>query len=127
MHDTKNQVITTFLVAVILLLCYGITFENYTYALGSQTTIFSTDSAPYGTPYKDWLAKMWNWSAGIPASVHPFKTGYTPEKCALHQEGPVWFLTPVPETNQAVIHSCTVPAGKAIAFDIESGECDSGL
>jgi hypothetical protein len=87
---------------------------------------FATNSAPYCTAYRNWLSELWQWSVGIPATVHPFKN-YTPEKCALHQAGPVWFLPSVPETNQTVIHICTIPAGKAVAFDIESGECDRGL
>ena len=124
MYDTKSRMAV--LVVSVLSLASIAQASTYMYAMASEPAIFSTDSSPYGTPYKDWLARMWNWSAGIPASVHPFK-GYTPEKCALHQQGPVWFLPPVPETNQKVIHSCTIPAGKAIAFDIESGECDSGL
>jgi hypothetical protein len=126
MYGTKNLEVTFIIAIVVLSLACIILVETYRFAMGSEPAIFSTDTAPYGTPYKNWLAKMWNWSASIPAPFHPFK-GYTPEKCALHQLGPVWFLPPVPETNKKVIQSCTIPAGKAVAFDIESGECDSGL
>src|SRR3954462_509594 len=52
---------------------------------------FSKDSAPYGVPYKEWLARWWNWTVSLPTQQHP-RDNFTPEKCVAGQKGPVWFL-----------------------------------
>jgi hypothetical protein len=48
----------------------------------------------------------------------------TGEKCAIGQEGSVWFLNYPPGTREL---TCTIPAGKAVLFPILSGECDYGV
>jgi hypothetical protein len=97
-----------------------------TYAAGTTPDIFLKNSSPYGISYGNWLTKWWQWYIGIPAKDHP-NNNPAPQNCALHQQGPVWFLSNLPETKQIVIHNCTVPSGKAIAFTIETGECDLGM
>jgi hypothetical protein len=85
--------------------------------------VFSKDSAPYGIPYGDWLAKWWQWSFSIPTAQHP-RDEYTPEKCAINQEGPVWFLAD--QLGGIEERTCTIPAGKAIFVPLLVGVCDYG-
>ncbi len=83
--------------------------------------VFSKDSAPYGIPYGEWLAKWWQWSFSIPTAQHP-RDAYTPEKCTLNQEGPVWFLAD--QLGGQEERTCIIPAGKAIFVPLLVGECD---
>jgi hypothetical protein len=83
--------------------------------------VLSKDSAPYGIPYGDWLAKWWQWTFSIPTAQHP-RDAYTPEKCALNQKGPVWFLAD--QLGGQEERTCTIPAGKAIFIPLLVGECD---
>ena len=74
--------------------------------------VFSKDSKPYDIPYGEWLAKWWQWTFSIPTAQHP-RDAYTPEKCAINQEGPVWFLADQlgGREEHTYLH---LPAGKAI-------------
>ena len=83
--------------------------------------VFSKDSTPYGIPYGEWLAKWWQWSFSIPTAQHP-RDAYTPEKCTLNQEGPVWFLAD--QLGGQEERTCTIPAGKAIFVPLLVGQCD---
>ena len=85
--------------------------------------VFSKDSAPYGIPYGEWLAKWWQWTFSIPTAQHP-RDEYTPEKCAINQEGPVWFLAD--QLGGREERTCTIPAGKAIFVPLLVGLCDYG-
>jgi hypothetical protein len=82
--------------------------------------VFSKDSAPYGAPYGDWIAKWWNWTMSIPKGDHP-RDEYTPEKCAANQGGPVWFLAD--HLGGREDRTCTIPAGKALLIPLLTGEC----
>ncbi len=86
--------------------------------------VFSKDSEPYGIPYGDWLAKWWQWTFSIPTAQHP-RDEYTPEKCAINQEGPVWFLAD--QLGGREERTCSIPAGKAIFVPLLVGECDYSL
>ena len=91
-------------------------------AEGINPGVFSKDSAPYGIPYGEWLAKWWQWSFSIPSAQHP-RDAYTPEKCALNQKDPnVWFLAD--QLGGQEERTCTIPAGKAIFVPLLVGECD---
>jgi hypothetical protein len=83
--------------------------------------VFSKDSTPYGIPYGEWLAKWWQWSFLIPTAQHP-RDAYTPEKCAINQEGPVWFLAD--QLGGREERTCTIPEGKAIFVPLLVAECD---
>jgi hypothetical protein len=97
---------------------------TFTYADSINPGVFSKDSAPYGIPYGDWLAKWWQWTFSIPTVQHP-RDAYTPEKCALNQEGPVWFLAD--QLGGREERTCTIPAGKAIFVPLLVGECDYSM
>jgi hypothetical protein len=86
--------------------------------------VFSKDSAPYDIPYGEWLAKWWQWSFSIPTAQHP-RDAYTPEKCAINQKGPVWFLAD--QLGGREERTCTIPAGKAIFVPLLVGECDYSI
>jgi hypothetical protein len=86
--------------------------------------VFSKDSSPYGIPYGEWLAKWWQWSFSIPTAQHP-RDAYTPEKCTLNQEGPVWFLAD--QLGGKEERTCTIPTGKAIFIPLLVGECDYSI
>ena len=83
--------------------------------------VFSIDSKPYGITYADWTARWWQWIFSIPEINHP-SLDLTGEKCAIGQEGPVWFLTQT--FGGQAERTCTIPAGKAILIPIITGECD---
>src|SRR5215510_14830182 len=53
--------------------------------------VYSKDASPYDIPYGDWIGRWWQWTMSIPTAEHP-RDGYSPEKCAARQNGPVWFL-----------------------------------
>jgi hypothetical protein len=100
------------------------TFSSTTLFISADSMnpgVFSKDSAPYGIPYGEWLAKWWQWSFSIPAAQHP-RDAYTPEKCALNQKSPVWFLAD--QLGGQEERTCTIPAGKAIFVPLLVGECD---
>ena len=82
--------------------------------------VYAKDSAPYGIPYKEWVGKWWNWTYGIPKDEHP-RDDFTPEKCAAHQGGPVWFLPD--QLGGKEERTCNVPEGKAILIPLLTGEC----
>jgi hypothetical protein len=60
----------------------------------------------------------------IPTSEHP-RDAYSEEKCAVNQEGPVWFLAD--QLGGREERTCTIPAGKAILIPLLTGECDYGI
>ena len=103
------------------------TFSSTTLFISADSMnpgVFSKDSTPYGIPYGDWLAKWWQWSFSIPTAQHP-RDAYTPEKCAINQEGPVWFLAD--QLGGQEERTCTLPAGKAIFVPLLVGECDYSI
>jgi hypothetical protein len=83
--------------------------------------VYSKDSSPYGIPYGEWLAKWWNWTVSIPTAQHP-RDDFTPEKCQLNQQGPVWFLAD--QLGGREERTCTIPAGKSIFIPLLVGECE---
>jgi hypothetical protein len=95
---------------------------TFTHADSINPGVFSKDSAPYGIPYKEWITRWWQWHISIPKEDHPWNDS-TGEKCAVGQEGPVWFLNYPPGKVEL---TCAMPPGKAILFPILSAECDYG-
>jgi hypothetical protein len=84
--------------------------------------VYSKDSTPFGIPYKEWVAKWWQWNVGIPKSEHP-RDNYSAEKCAANQNGSVWFLPDILSGEED--RSCTIPAGKAVLVPLLTGECEN--
>jgi hypothetical protein len=83
----------------------------------SFTVVQPTDKWA-GKTYGQWSAVWWQWIAAIPTPENPV-TDLT-ANCAVHQQGPVWFLAGAAGNHSP---SCTVPEGKAILFPVINGEC----
>jgi hypothetical protein len=107
-----------------------ISFALITFAFSSAPSIaadsinpgvYAKDSTPYGIPYGEWLAKWWNWTVSIPAGQHP-RDDYSPEKCQINQQGPVWFLAD--QLGGREERTCTIPAGQSIFIPLLVGECE---
>jgi hypothetical protein len=92
------------------------------HAQGNSSVVYSKESAPFGVPYKDWIARWWQWDVGIPSSQHP-RDNYTAEKCTVNQNGSVWFLPDILTGKEN--RPCTIPEGKAIMVPLLTGECDT--
>jgi hypothetical protein len=110
-----------------MIILAGYTFSPSAIFISSDSInpgVYSKDSTPYGIPYGDWLAKWWQWTFSIPTAQHP-RDAYTPEKCAINQKGPVWFLAD--QLGGREERTCTIPAGKAIFVPLLVGECDYSL
>jgi hypothetical protein len=104
----------------ILLFVMGFSFTTFVTADSMNPGVYSKDSAPYGAPYGEWIAKWWNWSLSIPKDQHP-RDDYTPEKCTINQNGPVWFLAD--QLGGREDRTCSIPTGKAILIPLLTGEC----
>ena len=78
---------------LVLTLAFTNSIFTPTYVSGDSVNpgIYSPNSSPLVTPYKDWIAKWWQWTMSIPTSEHP-RDAYSEEKCEINQVGPVWFL-----------------------------------
>jgi hypothetical protein len=81
--------------------------------------IYSTDESPFGIPYPTWIARWWNWTAGISNTEHP--RDFAERTCDVSQSWKdVWFLPDI--LNGKIVRECQVPHGKAIFIPITTGE-----
>ncbi len=94
---------------------------NIVKGANTNSTLYSTNSAPYGIPYQQWAQKWWQWSFSIPKEDHP-RENNTVSNCVREQHGPVWFLAD--SLSGTVERTCTIPAGKSIMVGLLTGECD---
>ena len=121
-HSTHAQKYRyVFLLSVITLALAVASSTNIVRGDNINPGIYSTDSAPYGIPYQQWIAKYWQWDYSVPKDQHPLDN-YTPEKCANGQQGPVWFLSESLSGTQE--RTCTIPAGKSILAAVLTGQCN---
>jgi hypothetical protein len=86
----------------------------------SSSSIFTTDSKPFGNTYGEWSAKWWQWAVLTPTDKSPLKDN-TGINCAQAQSGPIWFLAGT--FGGAAERTCAIPNGKAIMFPMYNGEC----
>jgi hypothetical protein len=115
---TKSSVLKVVMISLIIVML--VPYSTSVRADNINPGVFSKDSAPYGVPYGEWMAKWWNWTMSIPKGEHP-RDDFTPEKCTANQEGPVWFLAD--QLGGREERTCTIPAGKAILIPLLTGEC----
>ena len=88
-------------------------------AISLNPGIYSTDESPFGIPYSSWIARWWNWTAGISNTEHP--RDFAERTCDVSQSWKdVWFLPDI--LNGKIVRECQVPAGKAIFIPITTGE-----
>ena len=102
------------------------TITNVTYSQGSNQTVYSTDSKPFGVPYQDWVEHGGIGHMGqlLPCILEMILN----RSCNVNQNGSVWFL---PDSLSIESPSnpriCDVPAGKAIFIPVITGEADNIL
>ena len=93
-HSTQLQTYRyVFLLSVITLALAVAPSTNIVRGDNINPGVYSTQSAPYGIPYQQWMAKYWQWDFSIPKAQHP-RDNYTPEKCANGPTGPCMVSEP---------------------------------
>lgn len=89
-------------------------------AANSTLMLFPVDTEYYNLTYAEWTAEWWKWFISIPAGDNPINDP-SGERCALGQQGPVWFL--VGSGGGKAERECTIPAGSAILIPAINVEC----
>jgi hypothetical protein len=119
-EDTRatKQNLFFVIIGTICSLVFLPTLTNFAYSQGSNETVYSTDSKPFGVPYQDWVARWWNWTLGTIADIHPRDDPH--RSCDANQNGPVWFL-PDALNIESGSRICNVPVGKAIFIPVIAG------
>jgi hypothetical protein len=119
-EDTMATKLNIFLtmIGILCSLVFLPILTNFAYSQGSNQTVYSTDSKPFGVSYQEWVARWWNWTQGIAADVHPRDDPN--RSCNVDQNGPVWFL-PDPLNIESGSRICEVPVGKAIFVPVITG------
>lgn len=108
------------IIGTICTLVFVPAITNFAYSQGSNETVYSTDSKPFGVPYQDWVARWWNWTFGIRADEHPRDD--PSRSCNVNQNGSVWFLPDSLSIESASNpRTCDVPVGKAIFIPVITG------
>ena len=116
------QIKSYLMIFIGLLIILLISHRSLAYGTLQTPETFPKDSAPYGTPYTEWLIKWWQWHISLPAKGHPLMTPVI-ENCPVGESGQVSFLA---HSLQGESHyTCTIPAGHAILIPISMGECNS--
>jgi hypothetical protein len=106
-------------IAVFVFLIASINIPLSAFAQEDSVT-FPPDSKPYQRTYAEWTAEWWKWFISIPAADNPINDP-SGERCALGQQGPVWFL--VGSGGGKAERECTIPAGRAILMPAINVEC----
>jgi len=95
-------------------------------AASSNYGVFTSESSPYDTPYREWIAKWWTWWLGIPNSLHLTNNYSDSERCSVMQVGPVWFLPDIIVDVGKINYTCNVPSGKAVLLPLTTTICEIG-
>lgn len=113
--------IVVFMIGVTYLVAMTSSFDK-AYPDSLNAGLYSSDSSPFGIPYKDWIAKWWDYNVGISAEEHP-RDNFSPERCNLDQKqgDSVYYLPD--NLGGEEERNCSVPAGKAILAPLISGSC----
>jgi hypothetical protein len=107
------------IIAVFVFLIAAIIIPLFAFAQEDSVT-FPPDSEPYGRTYANWTAEWWKWFISIPTEDNPINDP-AGERCALGQQGPVWFL--VGSGGGEAVRECTIPVGTAILIPAINVEC----
>jgi hypothetical protein len=111
---------TTIRAAVLALTMTGLAYSGAASAaahIGAEDVVFDVDDAPFGTPYSQWTANLWQHMLSIPTPQSQFTEGAN-NACSFGQSGPAWFLVGKLFVGGTTIRSCTLPAGKAVFFPV---------
>ena len=113
----------TIVVYLTFISLFSFVFLQYAEATSSNVS-YDLDDTVYGKSYPYWASQWWQWHISLPSSEHP-RENYTPERCSLSQQGPVWFLADGPsKSNENRV--CEIPGDKSIIVQVIGGECDYG-
>jgi hypothetical protein len=116
------QIKSCLMIGIGTLIILFISHRSLAYSALPAPEIFLKDSAPYGTPYNEWLIKWWQWHISLPTKGHPLMTPNI-VNCPVGESGQVSFLA---HSLQGESHyTCTIPVGHAILIPISMGECNS--
>jgi hypothetical protein len=63
-EDTMATKLNIFLIMIGILcsLVFLPILTNFAYSQGSNQTVYSTDSKPFGVSYQEWVVRWWNWT-----------------------------------------------------------------
>jgi hypothetical protein len=106
-------------IVVLVFLIAAMSFPLSAFAQQESVT-FPPDSQPYQRTYAEWTAEWWKWFLSIPTETNPINDP-SGERCALGQQGPVWFL--VGSGGGKTVRECTIPEGRAILIPAIAVEC----
>jgi hypothetical protein len=106
-------------IAVFVFLIAVITIPLSAFAQDDSVTLLPGTN-PYQRTYAEWTAEWWKWFLSIPTENNPMNDP-SGEKCALGQQGPVWFL--VGSGGGKAERECIIPAGRAILIPAINVEC----
>jgi hypothetical protein len=109
MHRVKAVVAASVLVVVL-----GLSL-SVSPAFADPST-FSPSSNPFGTKFKEWTARWWQFVVSFTASENPLLDA-TGQRCAIGQAGPVWLLMGS-VTGTAITRDCAIPEGTALLFPV---------
>ena len=91
----------------------------------ANSRVYPTTAKPFGKSYPEWSAQWWQWALSLPVEGHPFNDpGFDCNSANNGQSGPVWFLGLSALQDPIVERSCTIPAGTAVLFGVNT-ECSS--
>jgi hypothetical protein len=93
-----------------------------TYSDSLNPGVYSPDSSPFNTPYKNWIAKWWDYNVDISAEEHP-RDNFSPERCNLDQQqvDSVYYLPDNLSGEEQ--RNCSIPSGKAVLAPLITGSC----
>jgi len=120
-HQNQKYFYVFLLVGIVLALA-SVPLMNLVKADNLNPSLYSIDTSPYGISYQKWLERLWQWKFAVPTAENTVHT-YSREKCAIGQQGPVWFLNELLSGTED--RTCTVPAGKSILLPVLDGQCDT--
>jgi hypothetical protein len=82
----------------------------------ADPSTYSPSSNPFGTKFKEWTARWWQFALSFPNAESPLLDS-TGQRCAIGQAGPVWLLMGS-STGSPVERTCVIPEGTALLFPV---------
>lgn len=133
-HDVKFVILSVIASSALIMSLIVVPQVNFVRGQSTDPYIFSVDSSPYSTSFKEWTQKWWQWYVSVPKLNNPnFEEAedvkYVPKPCSYLQDpaSPVFFVPYViREKGAFATMTCDVPRNKAIMVGIDNGIMDFG-